>query len=149
MEEPENIVRVLEEYFQTGQQLSKKKILITAGPTHEAIDPVRFIGNHSTGKMGFALAEECAARGAEVTLIAGPVRLKTVNPAIRRIDVTSAHEMYQAAMDNFPQSDAAILCAAVADFTPAVTSDSKIKRKGEITLTLKPTEDIAAELALF
>ena len=146
MEEPENIVRVLEEFFQTGQQLSKKKILITAGPTHEAIDPVRFIGNHSTGKMGFALAEECAAHGAEVTLIAGPVRLKTVNPAIRRIDVTSAHEMYQAAMDNFPQSDAAILCAAVADFTPAVTSDSKIKRKGEITLTLKPTEDIAASL---
>ena len=96
--------------------------------------------------MGFALAEECAARGAQVTLIAGPVKLKTVNPAIRRIDVTSAHEMYQAAMDNFPKSDAAILCAAVADFTPAVTSDSKIKRKGEITLTLKPTEDIAASL---
>lgn len=146
MEEPENIVKVLEDFFQSEQQLSKKKILITAGPTYEAIDPVRFIGNHSTGKMGFALAEECAARGAQVTLIAGPVKLKTVNPAIRRIDVTSAHEMYQAAMDNFPKSDAAILCAAVADFTPAVTSDSKIKRKGEITLTLKPTEDIAASL---
>ncbi len=146
MEEPENIVRVLEEFFSQNQDLSKKKVLITAGPTHEQIDPVRFIGNHSTGKMGFALAEECAARGAEVTLIAGPVQLKTVNPSIRRIDVTSAHEMYQAAMEHFPQSDAAILCAAVADFTPAETSPSKIKRKGEITLTLKPTEDIAASL---
>ena len=146
MQEPEVIVSVLEDYFSKQSQLSKKKVLITAGPTYEAIDPVRFIGNYSTGKMGFALAEECAARGADVTLIAGPVNLKTVNPGIKRIDVTSAHQMYEAAMKHFPESDAAILCAAVADFTPAVTADNKIKRKGEITLTLKPTEDIAASL---
>lgn len=146
MEEPENIVQVLEEYFSRQQDLSKKKVLITAGPTHERIDPVRFIGNDSTGKMGFALAEECAARGADVTLIAGPVSLKTENPAIHRIDVTSAQEMYEAAMENFPKSDAAILCAAVADFTPQITADRKIKRKGPMTIELVPTKDIAASL---
>ena len=146
MQEPEDIVAALEEYFSKQAQLSKKKVLITAGPTYEQIDPVRFIGNWSTGKMGFALAEECAARGADVTLIAGPVSLKTVHPGIKRIDVKSAHQMYEAAMAAFPGSDAAILCAAVADFTPAVTSDTKIKRKGEMTITLKPTEDIAAAL---
>lgn len=146
MQEPEEIVAVLEEYFTKQAQLSKKKVLITAGPTYEQIDPVRFIGNWSTGKMGFALAEECAARGADVTLIAGPVSLTTEHPNIKRIDVKSAHQMYEAAMQNFPDSDAAILCAAVADFTPAVTSDTKIKRKGDMTITLKPTEDIAAAL---
>ena len=146
MQEPEVIVAALEEYFSKQAQLSKKKVLITAGPTYEAIDPVRFIGNYSTGKMGFALAEECAARGADVTLIAGPVNLKTQNPGINRIDVTSAQQMYEAAMEHFPKSDAAILCAAVADFTPVQTSDTKIKRKGEITLTLKPNPDIAASL---
>ena len=146
MQEPEVIVAALEEYFSKQSQLSKKKVLITAGPTYEAIDPVRFIGNYSTGKMGFALAEECAARGADVTLIAGPVNLKTQNPGINRIDVTSAQQMYEAAMEHFPGSDAAILCAAVADFTPVQTSDTKIKRKGEITLTLKPNPDIAASL---
>ena len=146
MQEPEVIVSALEDYFSKQAQLSKKKVLITAGPTYEAIDPVRFIGNWSTGKMGFALAEECAARGADVTLIAGPVNLKTVNPGINRIDVTSAQQMYEAAMEHFPGSDAAILCAAVADFAPAQTSDTKIKRKGEITLTLKPNPDIAASL---
>ena len=146
MQEPEEIVAALEEYFTKQAQLSKKKVLITAGPTYEQIDPVRFIGNWSTGKMGFALAEECASRGADVTLIAGPVSLTTQNPNIRRIDVKSAHQMYEAAMEHFPGSDAAILCAAVADFTPAVTSDTKIKRKGDMTITLKPTEDIAAAL---
>ena len=146
MQEPEVIVAALEEFFSKQAQLSKKKVLITAGPTYEAIDPVRFIGNYSTGKMGFALAEECAARGADVTLIAGPVNLKTQNPGINRIDVTSAQQMYEAAMEHFPKSDAAILCAAVADFTPVQTSDTKIKRKGEITLTLKPNPDIAASL---
>ena len=146
MQEPEVIVSALEDYFTKQAQLSKKKVLITAGPTYEAIDPVRFIGNYSTGKMGFALAEECAARGADVTLIAGPVNLKTVHPGINRIDVTSARQMYEAAMKHFPESDAAILCAAVADFTPAVTSDTKIKRKDEITITLKPNPDIAASL---
>ena len=146
MQEPEVIVAALEEYFSQQAQLSKKKVLITAGPTYEQIDPVRFIGNWSTGKMGFALAEECASRGADVTLIAGPVSLTTEHPNIKRIDVKSAHQMYEAAMANFPDSDAAILCAAVADFTPAVTSDTKIKRKGDMTITLKPTEDIAAAL---
>ena len=146
MQEPEVIVAALEEYFGAQSQLSKKKILITAGPTYEAIDPVRFIGNWSTGKMGFALAEECAARGADVTLIAGPVSLKTVNPGIHRIDITSAQQMYEVAMKHFPESDAAILCAAVADFTPVEKATSKIKRKGEITLTLKPNPDIAASL---
>lgn len=146
MQEPEEIVAALEEYFSKQAQLSKKKVLITAGPTYEQIDPVRFIGNWSTGKMGFALAEECAARGAEVTLIAGPVSLTTEHPNIKRIDVKSAHQMYEAAMENFPGSDAAILCAAVADFTPAQVSDTKIKRKGDMTITLKPTEDIAAAL---
>ena len=146
MQEPEDIVAALEEYFTKQAQLSKKKVLITAGPTFEQIDPVRFIGNWSTGKMGFALAEECAARGADVTLIAGPVSLNTVHPGIKRIDVKSAHQMYEAAMANFPDVDAAILCAAVADFTPAQTSDTKIKRKGDMTITLKPTEDIAAAL---
>ena len=146
MQEPEVIVAALEEYFRTQSQLSKKKILITAGPTFEQIDPVRFIGNNSTGKMGFALAEECAARGVDVTLIAGPVNLKTVHSGINRIDVRSAQQMYEAAMEHFPGSDAAILCAAVADYTPAVVADNKIKRKGEMTLTLKPTQDIAAAL---
>lgn len=145
MEEPEVIVRALESFF-TTDELAGRKIMITAGPTYESIDPVRFIGNHSTGKMGFALAEECASRGAQVTLIAGPVNLECNHPAIRRIDVRSAHEMYEAAMAEFPQAQAAILCAAVADFTPQSASDQKIKRKGEITLELKPTEDIAASL---
>lgn len=146
MQEPESILKALEDYFRTDSQLSKKKILITAGPTYEAIDPVRFIGNHSTGKMGFALAEECAAAGAGVTLITGPVNLVANHPGIDRINVTSAHEMYLEAMRCFPGSDAAILCAAVADFTPVVKSDVKIKRKGDITLQLKPTQDIAAAL---
>ena len=146
MQEPEDIAAALEEYFSKQAQLSKKKVLITAGPTFEQIDPVRFIGNWSTGKMGFALAEECASRGADVTLITGPVSLQTVHPGIKRIDVKSANQMYEAAMANFPDSDAAILCAAVADFTPAEVSDTKIKRKGDMTITLKPTEDIAAAL---
>lgn len=146
MEEPENIVAVLEEFFGRDTDLSKKKVLITAGPTHERIDPVRFIGNDSTGKMGFALAAECARRGAQVTLIAGPVSLETPHPSIERIDVESAGQMYRQAMERFPQCDAAILCAAVADFTPSVMSDTKIKRKGEMTITLKPTQDIAASL---
>lgn len=146
MEEPENIIGVLEDFFCRSTDLSKKKVLITAGPTHERIDPVRFIGNDSTGKMGFALAAECARRGAQVTLIAGPVSLETPHPSIERINVESAGQMYQQAMEHFPQCDAAILCAAVADFTPSVKSDTKIKRKGEMTITLKPTQDIAASL---
>ena len=121
--------------------------MITAGPTYEKIDPVRFIGNYSSGKMGFALAEECARRGAEVTLIAGPVSEKCTHPAIRRIDVESCEEMYRTAVDLYPKADAAILCAAVADFKPATVADKKIKReKDDFVLHLQPTQDIAATL---
>jgi len=136
MEEPERIVAILEERL--GEAPSKmrgssglegKKVLITAGPTYEKIDPVRFIGNYSSGKMGFALAEECAQRGAEVTLVAGPVSLKC-SEAIHRIDVESCEEMYQAAIEAFKSSDAAILCAAVADFRPEQQAKEKIKREG-------------------
>lgn len=124
-----------------------KKILVTAGPTYEKIDPVRFIGNYSSGKMGFALAEECAERGANVTLISGPVQQKTGHRNIHRLDVENAHQMYDLTVSNFSDVDAAILCAAVADFTPASTSDRKIKRESDnLTITLKPTQDIAAEL---
>ena len=128
--------------------MKKSKVLITAGPTYERLDPVRFIGNYSSGKMGFALAEVCAERGAEVTLVAGPVALGISNPAIRRIDVESAEEMYQAAREAFPDSDAAILCAAVADYRPEQVAERKIKReeKGEMTLRLVPNQDIAASL---
>jgi len=148
MEEPDKIITVLEAFFTSQTVLEKKKIVITAGPTYEKIDPVRFIGNYSSGKMGFALAEACAAQGAEVTLIAGPVSLATVHPNIRRIDVESADEMYEAAMAAYPQADAGILCAAVADYRPEVQADEKIKResKGDITLHLVPNKDIAASL---
>lgn len=147
MEEPERIVETLEQYFAKKALLSGKKVLITAGPTYEKIDPVRFIGNYSSGKMGFALAEVCAEQGAEVTLISGPVTLTTKHPAIRRIDVESAGDMYEAATKCFPKTDLAILCAAVADFTPKETADKKIKRKGnDMLLRLQPTQDIAAAL---
>lgn len=147
MEEPDVIIAKLEEFFAQKQELSKKKILITAGPTYEKIDPVRFIGNYSSGKMGFALAEECAARGAEVILVAGPVQIESHHPNINRIDVESAQEMYEVAMQHYPTMDAGILCAAVADFTPDVIADKKIKRLGdELTVVLKPTHDIAASL---
>ena len=147
MEEPENIVAYLERYFAQRDELAGKKIVITAGPTYEKIDPVRFIGNYSSGKMGFALAEECAARGAEVTIVAGPVQMKTSHPAIHRIDVESCAEMYEATTTAFTEANAAILCAAVADFTPETTADTKIKREGDdLVLRLKPTHDIAAAL---
>ena len=145
MEEPDIIVNYLDRYFEEKDLLGKK-IMITAGPTYEKIDPVRFIGNYSSGKMGFALAEECAKRGAEVTLIAGPVSL-ACSPDIHRIDVESCEEMYQAATQAFEQSDAAILCAAVADFRPGEVADKKIKReKDDLELRLVPTHDIAAAL---
>ncbi len=148
MEEPDKIIAVLEEFFASRAVLEKKKIVITAGPTYEKIDPVRFIGNYSSGKMGFALAEACAQQGAEVTLIAGPVSLTTTHPNIQRIDVESAEEMYQAAMTAFPEADAGILCAAVADYRPEIQADEKIKResKGEMMLHLVPNKDIAASL---
>ena len=147
MEEPEKIIEVLEAFFSSQQDLKGKKIMITAGPTYEKIDPVRFIGNYSSGKMGYALAETCAERGAQVTLISGPVGLKAVHPNITRIDVESAEQMYLAATEHYQTADAGILCAAVADFTPETTANEKIKReKDELTLRLKPTKDIAAEL---
>ena len=148
MEEPDKIIAVLEEFFASRTVLEKKKIVITAGPTYEKIDPVRFIGNYSSGKMGFALAEVCAQQGAEVTLIAGPVSLATVHPNIHRVDVESAEEMYEVAMAAFPDADAGILCAAVADYRPEAQADEKIKResKGEMTLHLVPNKDIAASL---
>lgn len=147
MEEPENIFMMIEDFFKSNNQLDGKKILITAGPTYEKIDPVRFIGNYSSGKMGIALAETCAKMGATVELVCGPTRIKTSHPNIHRTDVESAQEMYNAATNLFPNVDAAILCAAVADFTVARTADSKIKReKDGLTLQLIPTQDIAAAL---
>ncbi len=168
MAEPEEIVAALKEYFaplnppeqgedQSGEgnvsslprsgESEGASILITAGPTYEKIDPVRFIGNYSSGKMGFALAEECAARGHKVTLIAGPVNLKC-SPYINRIDVESAQEMYDAATKAFPEMDAAILCAAVADYRPVSQADEKIKRedKSDMTIELTANPDIAATL---
>ena len=154
MEEPEHIVEALRRFFEqrdAALPLSGSHILITAGPTYEKIDPVRFIGNYSSGKMGFALAEECARRGAHVTLVAGPVSLQLSDAAagrIERIDVESCSEMYQAATAAFPQCQAAILCAAVADFRPETVATEKIKREGgdDLVIRLKPTHDIAAAL---
>lgn len=147
MEEPEKIAEVLEHFFAMRKDLSGKKIVVTAGPTFEKIDPVRFIGNYSSGKMGYALAEACAARGAEVTLVSGPVSLHVHSARIKRIDVESAEQMYEAAVEAYNDADAGILCAAVADFTPETAADTKIKRgEGGLTLRLKPTRDIAASL---
>lgn len=145
MEEPENIVKVLDDFFNAGEDLQGKRVLITAGPTVERIDPVRFISNFSSGKMGFALAEECASRGAQVTLVAGPVSLKTESPLITRIDVTTAVEMHDAVMQSLPQSDAIILCAAVADYRVADIAEKKIKREKDAApvLHLIPNPDIA------
>lgn len=154
MEEPENIVQSLEYFFSESitskyaerGDLQGKTILITAGPTYEKLDPVRFIGNYSSGKMGFALAENCLLRGAKVILIAGPVSL-TCSAAIERIDVESCNEMYDATVREYPKCDAAILCAAVADFRPQQIANHKIKREGDnLTLTLIPTQDIAATI---
>lgn len=147
MEEPEKILSAVEDFFAKQESLSKKKVLITAGPTYEKIDPVRFIGNYSSGKMGFSLAEECARRGAEVILVAGPVSLKVNHPNIKRIDVESAEEMYNASVKAFPEMDAAILCAAVADFRPSEQYAEKVKRGEDIlTISLVPNKDIAASL---
>lgn len=146
MEEPETIVKAVDDYFNQQLSLKGKKVMITAGPTYERIDPVRFIGNFSSGKMGVALAEECAKRGAEVTLIAGPMSLGS-SSAIKRIDVVSAEEMYHAAHENFPSADVGILCAAVADYRPVITAEKKIKREGDnLNISLQPTQDIAASL---
>lgn len=147
MAEPEEIVEVVRRFFAEGGELAGKKVLLTAGPTYEKIDPVRFVGNYSSGKMGFALAEEFARRGAEVVLVAGPVHLTTAEAAICRVDVESAAEMYEAVMREAGDCDVVVSCAAVADFTPAKRAEEKIKRGAEgMTLQLEPTRDIAAEL---
>lgn len=147
MEEPEKIFETLADFFASRQRLKGKKVLITAGPTYEKIDPVRFIGNYSSGKMGYALAETCAAQGAEVTVVSGPVALTAKHQNIHIIHVESAAEMYTATTGAFPKADVGILCAAVADFTPATTATEKIKREGDtLHLDLVATRDIAAAL---
>ena len=148
MEEPDTIVEALETFFASQNDLRKKKILITAGPTYEKIDSVRFIGNYSSGKMGFAIAEICAQRGADVQLITGPVSLKTVHPAIKRIDVESADEMSSVALEAFPEVDAAILCAAVADYRPEKQVEGKIKRESNAALSLSLVQNKDIALAL-
>ena len=146
MEEPEVIFDHIARFF-AQQQGPKRRVLITAGPTYEKIDPVRFIGNYSSGKMGYALAEECAKRGWEVELVSGPTKLEVKHPNIRRTDVESAAEMYEATTALFPSCNAAIMCAAVADFTVDAVAAAKIKRgESGLELNLVPTRDIAAAL---
>jgi len=147
MEEPENIVEKVIQYFSTIATLQGYKILVTAGPTYEPIDPVRYIGNHSSGKMGYAIAQELATRGAEVVLISGPVNLKHDHPHIQLVRVTTANEMYQSALTHFPHCHAAILAAAVADYRPKQVASHKIKRsENPLVVELEPNPDIAAEL---
>jgi phosphopantothenoylcysteine decarboxylase/phosphopantothenate--cysteine ligase len=148
MEEPDTIVKIIEYFFEKKKQLIGKKILINAGPTHERIDPTRYISNYSSGKMGFALAEECAERGAKVILVSGPVRLKTIHPNIFRIDVESAEEMYNATLSKFSEVDIGILCAAVADYKPLYYSENKIKHKANEPFSLELTSNLDIALAL-
>lgn len=145
MEEPELIYNILEKYFSTDLPLSGKKALVTAGPTYEAIDPVRFIGNRSSGKMGYAIAEELANQGAEVLLVSGPSNLTVVNSKITRKDVESAQEMLDACMADFPEKDIIVMSAAVADYKPENEATEKLKKKNnDLPLSLKPTQDILA-----
>lgn len=145
--EPENITEFLGNYLKSQQPLFGKKILVSAGPTHEAIDPVRFIGNRSSGKMGFAIAQKASEMGAGVTLVAGPVSLSTPNPAIQRVDVVSAQDMFEAISSRFSEVDIVIMAAAVADYTPTTVADNKIKKKeGAMSIELKRTQDILAFL---
>ncbi len=148
MAEPEEIAEAVESFFASRESLAGKRVVVTAGPTYENIDPVRFIGNYSSGKMGFAIAEEFASRGAEVTLVAGPSRLSVSDSRIKRVDVTSAREMCVAALDASGSADYVVLAAAVADYAPAEVSDKKIKRenKDEVTLRLVRNPDIAAAI---
>ncbi len=145
MEEPELIYNILEKYFSTDLPLSGKKALVTAGPTYEAIDPVRFIGNRSSGKMGYAIAEELANQGAEVLLVSGPSNITVVNSKITRKDVESAQEMLDACMADFPEKDIIVMSAAVADYKPENEATEKLKKKNnDLPLSLKPTQDILA-----
>jgi phosphopantothenoylcysteine decarboxylase/phosphopantothenate--cysteine ligase len=147
MEEPENILQVINAFFLTGSQLKGKKVLVTAGPTYEPIDPVRFIGNHSSGLMGFSIAAEAAKRGAEVTLISGPTHLQADHKLIKRGNIATAEEMYEQTTKAFGSADITIMSAAIADFTPANPADKKIK-KTELTpvIQLNPTKDVLATL---
>jgi phosphopantothenoylcysteine decarboxylase/phosphopantothenate--cysteine ligase len=146
MAEPEEIFEEIQHFFNTAGQLKNKKVLVTAGPTHEALDPVRFIGNHSSGKMGYAIAEELANRGAEVTLVSGPVSISTKNKKIRIVPVMTAEEMHRNCLEH-ADYDIAVMAAAVADYKPSVVEKDKIKKNGEeMTLTLKKTTDILAGL---
>ena len=147
MAEPESIVEAIEQYLLEGLPLHGKKILVTAGPTYEAIDPVRYIGNHSSGRMGFEIANTAAQLGAEVILITGPTHYKAHYDSIQTIPITSARDMYDVAHQNFDAIDAAILSAAVADYRPKFPALSKIKKKAaSLTLELEKTEDILASL---
>ena len=143
MAEPEQIIDYLNQFFNHTNELSGKKVLITAGPTYEAIDPVRFISNHSSGKMGFALAEEMAEKGATVTLITGPTKEKINIPTVNRIDVVSANDMYHTCLERATDNDIIIMSAAVADYTPITVATNKIKKKeGEWEIALTKTKDI-------
>ncbi len=149
MEEPDNITRIVEQFFLNGKSLTGKKVLVTAGPTYEKIDPVRFIGNYSSGKMGYAIAEEAARRGAEVTLVSGPVSITCSEPAVKVINVESARQMLNACLESFPETDIAVMCAAVADYAPANSFDTKIKREAHAdapVIELVKNPDIAATL---
>lgn len=147
MEEPENMIEILKDFFQKKNDLKNKKILITAGPTYEAIDPARYIGNHSSGKMGFALAEAAVKRGAEVYLVAGPTLLKSPSGKVERFDVVSAEQMYKKCMEFFPEMNIIIMAAAVADFTPVQQSATKIKKDTPLkTIEVKPTQDILLDM---
>jgi phosphopantothenoylcysteine decarboxylase/phosphopantothenate--cysteine ligase len=147
MEEPENIVNYINTFFSSQKEYKGKKVLITAGPTYEKIDPVRFIGNYSSGKMGYAIAEEIAKKGADVTLVSGPTNLNVKNNNIKLISIESAEDMYKASVKYFKNTDIAIMVAAVADFTPINKAQNKIKReKDNLKIELQPTKDIAAEL---
>jgi phosphopantothenoylcysteine decarboxylase / phosphopantothenate---cysteine ligase len=147
MAEPEEILQSLENHFQQKKKLNGKKVLVTAGPTYEALDPVRFIGNHSSGKMGFAIAEELADLGASVNLVTGPTQQHTNHPGISVKKVISAEEMYNACTPLFPEADITVLAAAVADYRPVERAEQKIKKKDEtLSLALTKTRDIAASL---
>ncbi len=147
MLEPEDIVQFVIQNTKATEKLKGKKVLVTAGPTYENIDPVRFIGNHSSGRMGFAIAEEFARHGADVTLISGPTELNELNEKIKRLDVTSAEEMYEKTVKHFEKTDIAVMSAAVADYAPEKVSITKIKKSGdELHLKLRKTKDILAEL---
>ena len=147
LEEPEHIFQIIDKFFKTKAEFTGKKILLTAGPTQEKIDKVRYISNFSTGKMGFAIAEEAAKRGADVTLITGPTTLTCDHPSVHRIDITSAEELFQQCSLHFPESDVTVMAAAVSDYTISNPTDKKLKKKpGTFVINLVPAVDVLTEL---